>query len=260
MYSWLTFIGIKIALDYIIIQNVVGFMKKHYALLLAPFLFSACQQYDVEPKITFKPPKYVEELPSKEEEETFGNNGSLFGKGRNPLFTDKKAMYLNDIITVVISEQASASSNAQKKLSQNNNTALGGANGEYFGVNRPNPLLGKLNDIANYNMTTNSATSYAGQGSNTRNEQFTTTLTARVVKVMNNGNYFISGRRELLVNGEKQIMQLSGVISPNNINQKNEINSRFIADARILYTTQGDLKQSTTQGWGTRVAEALWPF
>jgi flagellar L-ring protein precursor FlgH len=59
-----------------------------------------------------------------------------------------------------------------------------------------------------------------------------------VVKVLNNGNYFISGRRELLINGEKQIMQISGVIRPIDIDPDNMILSTQIADAKILYKTE----------------------
>lgn len=51
---------------------------------------------------------------------------------------------------------------------------------------------------------------------------------------MSNGNYFIEGSRELLINGEKQIIQLSGVIRPYDIGQDNTIDSRYIADAKIF--------------------------
>jgi len=51
----------------------------------------------------------------------------------------------------------------------------------------------------------------------TKNASFTTTVSARIVKVMVNGNYFIVGRREIMVDDQKQIMQLSGVIRPYDI-------------------------------------------
>ena len=37
---------------------------------------------------------------------------------------------------------------------------------------------------------------------------------------MENGNYFISGKREILVDRQKQTIQISGVIRPYDIDQK----------------------------------------
>ncbi len=237
-------------------------MNKAWMLLpLLAFVFTGCYSVDPEPRLTFEPPKYVEELPSKEMDDEMPRMGSLFGQGENPLFTDRKARHINDIITVVISENTSSSSSGQKKLSQTNNTALGGGNLAFKGTEgHQSRHLQGLNDLANYDFNSVSNTAYQGQGSVKRDENFKTTVTVRVVKVMNNGNYFIHGKRQLLINGEKQIIQISGVISPYDIDQNNEIPSRKISDARIAYLTEGDVRQSTKQGNGTRALEALWPF
>lgn len=237
-------------------------MEKAWTLsLLTLIVFSGCYQVDPEPQLTFEPPKYVEELPSKELDDDMPRMGSLFGRGENPLFTDRKARKINDIITVVIAENTSSSTSGKKKLSQTNNSALGGANIDYKGKpGYQSSHLQDLNNMGNYDYNSASTTEYQGQGSVSRDENFKTTVTVRVVKVMNNGNYFIHGKRQLLINGEKQIIQISGVISPYDINQNNEIPSKKISDARIAYLTEGDVRQSTKQGDTTRAIEALWPF
>ncbi|EQC2553550.1 flagellar basal body L-ring protein FlgH, partial [Campylobacter coli] len=99
-----------------------------------------------------------------------------------------------------------------------------------------------------------------GTGTQSRNESFNTTISTRVIKILSNGNYFIEGSRELLINGEKQIIQLSGVIRPYDIGQDNTIDSRYIADAKILYKTEGEVDRSTRKPWGSKVIEAIWPF
>ena len=101
---------------------------------------------------------------------------------------------------------------------------------------------------------------FQGAGSQNRQETFSTTIAARIIKVLQNGNYFIEGSREVLINGEKQIIHLSGVVRPNDIARDNTIESRFIADAKIMYDTQGELKKSTQKGWGTQLIESIWPF
>ena len=86
--------------------------------------FTACATTD--PQISFRPPVYVEEIPPREEEEDFGNPGSIFGRGDNLLFSDRRAMQLNDLVTVIINQTAQASSSADKNLHENSNSTLTG--------------------------------------------------------------------------------------------------------------------------------------
>jgi flagellar L-ring protein precursor FlgH len=203
----------------------------------------------------------VEQLPSKEKGDSIQNEGSLFGRGDNPLFSDRKAMNVNDLVTVVINENIFQSSSAQKSLSKNTNDNLGGGLFTATGGNGAvSSLANKINGLANIGFQTNSQNSFSSKGDNTRNEKFTTTISARVIKILNNGNYFIMGSREMLINGEKQIIQISGVIRPYDIDQTNTIDSKYIADAKILYKTEGEIDQNSKKGWGTRLVEAVWPF
>jgi len=238
-------------------------MNKIYLSILLTFLgFSGCSQHAVDPEISFEPPVYVEQLPSRETHENMDSKGSLFGQGDNPLFSDHKAMHVHDIVTVVISETAQSSSSNTKKLAETDVSALGGgvfaagagAGGTAAGA------IGTLNRATDVGFTTNSTSSFDGTGTAGHNNTFSTVVSAHVVKILSNGNYFISGRREILVDGEKQIIQLSGVIRPFDINQNNEVNSAQMADAKIMYKTEGDLKRATQQGWGTKLVQAIWPF
>jgi len=231
--------------------------KTHITLLLTLLAFSGCSQHVVDPEIDFKPPEYVEQLPSRETHENMDSQGSLFGQGDNPLFSDHKAMHVHDIVTVIISETATSSSSNSKTLAETDASALGG--GTFVGGPQ-NPLATNLNKLSNVGFTSNSSSSFDGSGTAASNNSFTTTVSARVVKILTNGNYFVSGRREILVDGEKQIVQLSGVIRPFDINQNNQINSAQMADAKIMYKTEGDVKRATEQGWGTKLVQSLWPF
>lgn len=221
--------------------------------------FSGCTANLTEPEIDFQPPKYVEEMPPREESEDFASTGSIFGQGDNPLFSDHKAMHVNDIVTVVISEAAKSSSTGAKALSETDSLALGG--GTFTGAGGTSgSVANRLNGITNIGFSANSTSSYAGKGSATKDASFTTTVSARVVKVLSNGNYFISGKREILVDEQKQIIQISGVIRPYDIDQTNTINSSQMSDAKILYKTQGDVDRAGNRGWGSKIVEAVWPF
>ena len=226
-------------------------------LFVLLFALSGCGA-STEPEISMKPPAYLEELPPKQSDNIQTAPGSLFGKGDNPLFSDKKAMNVNDLVTVVIQESTSQSTQANRSSSKNNTSNLSGGT-----LTAGGQLANVANNISNYSnigFQTNSSANYTGTGAQTRNESFNTTVSTRVIKILSNGNYFIEGSRELLINGEKQIIQLSGVIRPYDIGQDNTIDSRYIADAKILYKTEGDVATSTKKPWGTRFFEAIWPF
>ena len=33
-----------------------------------------------------------------------------------------------------------------------------------------------------------------------------------------------------------------------------------MSDAKILYSTQGDIERASKQGWATKLIQAIWPF
>ncbi|WP_331775901.1 flagellar basal body L-ring protein FlgH [Sulfurospirillum sp. 1612] len=236
-------------------------MRKILFVSGTALLLIGCSTHPVDPKITMKPPVYVDQTPSRVNDAPQSNPGSLFGQGDNPLFSDLKAMHVNDIVTVTISENIAQSSSAAKSLSKSSKDSLGGGLVTNNGSNSTlKKVTDTINGVANIGFSTDSSNSFSGSGSNTRDETFTTTISARIIKILNNGNYFIEGSRELLLNGEKQIIQISGVIRPYDIDQANTIDSKYIADAKILYKTQGDMDRSTTKPWGTKFLESIWPF
>lgn len=231
------------------------------SLAVITFFVHGCTADLVEPEIDFQPPTYVEQMPAKEEQQDFVSTGSIFGQGDSPLFSDHKAMHINDIVKVIISETAKSSSSGAKQLSESNSLALGG-----LGLSVPNPAspvanyTNAISAVAGVGANSKSTSSFKGQGSATKDAQFTTTISARIVKVLSNENYFIMGKREILIDNQKQIIQISGVIRPYDINQNNEILSSQMSDAKIFYKTQGDIDGATKQGWGTKIVQAIWPF
>ncbi|MDD5157198.1 flagellar basal body L-ring protein FlgH [Sulfurimonas sp.] len=240
-------------------------MKKtflFYTITFCVILFtSGCTANLTDPEMDFKPPVYVEQMPSLEDKKDFGAVGSIFGQGDNPLFSDHKAMHVNDIVTVVISESAKSSNTGSKQLSESDTSALGGGAFTSTGANAAvSSAVGKVNGLANIGFNSTSNNAYKGQGSATKDAAFNTTVSARIIKVLQNGNYFISGKREILVDDQKQMIQIGGVIRPYDIDQYNKISSSKISEAKILYKTEGDVERATKQGWGTKIIQAIWPF
>lgn len=236
-------------------------MKKTLLMTLAPLytilFLSGCSANLVDPEINFEPPVYVEQMPAREDNQDFVSTGSIFGQGDNPLFSDHKAMHVHDIVTVVISETTKSSSSGAKSLAKTDASNL---NGGIFASGGMPSVASSLNGLTNVGFQSGSDNTFKGQGSATKDAAFTTTVSARIVKVLQNGNYFISGKREILIDNQKQIIQISGVIRPYDIDQYNKIGSAQISEAKILYKTQGDVDSATKQGWGTKIIQNIWPF
>lgn len=220
-----------------------------------------CTAKLTEPEIDFKPPEYVEQMPAFSGEKETSSLGSIFGRGDNPLFSDHKAMHVNDIVTVSITETAKSSNSAKKQLSEADTSKLGGGVFATAGGNSAvGSWVGKANGLTDIGYASDSSSSFSGQGSYSKDASFTTIVSARVIKVLENGNYYINGRREILIDDEKQVIQISGVIRPYDIDQDNNIASSQMSNAKILYSSEGDIDRSTKQGWGTKLVQAVWPF
>ena len=81
-----------------------------------------------------------------------------------------------------------------------------------------------------------------------------------VREVFPNGNLYIEGKKEIIINNERQYIILSGVIRPEDIQTDNSITSDLIADARIEYSGRGVLADKQRPGWAGRILDYVWPF
>lgn len=222
-------------------------------MIITAYYLAGCSAHMASPQMDMKEPNYVQ-YPSPEiNKKCYAHEGSVYGRGQNPIFIDRKAMHINDVVTVVIDESSTQSSVGNKNISDLSQNNMGGG---VFGGG----ILKNLNGLTDVSFKTNTNNSFSGTGASSRNEKFKTTITARVVKILNNGNYFIAGSRELLMNDAKQIVRVTGVIRSNDIDQYNTINSKYIADAKILYLNQGDIREATRQPWGSKMVGSVWPF
>ena len=70
----------------------------------------------------------------------------------------------------------------------------------------------------------------------------------------------ISGSREVIVNNEKQLIVVTGVIRPRDISSENIVLSTYISDAKIVYSGSGIVNDSQRKGWLANIIDVLSPF
>lgn len=185
------------------------------------------------------------------------SSGSIWQSSSASMTDDLKARRRGDIVTIVISENASASKEANTATSRNSAMSAGITN--LVGIQKNQEVSKYLGDLKNL-ITAENASKFAGSGSTSRLEKLQATITARVVDVLPNGNLLIEGRRNVKVNDEDQEIILEGTVRARDIAPDNTINSIYIADAKITYSGRGIISDRQSPGWLMNIIEKIWPF
>jgi|GEM_PF-735912 len=158
------------------------------------------------------------------------------------LFTDKKGKQVDDLLTILIVEQAQAKNNTRTETDIDQKSAFNLAAGK-----------GKLAGlIPGMGMGFNQASDYDGQGKTSRSGEVAGKVSARVVAIYENGNMLIEGHKEVEINNETEIIRVTGIIRPEDINYDNTLFSHKIANAKIQYTGKGDTQNAHRPGIFTR--------
>ncbi|QKE27600.1 flagellar outer membrane L-ring protein FlgH [Arcobacter acticola] len=230
--------------------------NSNFILILLPFIFLGCAVTS-EPELDFNKPDV--QIPKKPPE-PIKNKGSLYSQRGTSLFADKKDLQVGDIIQIVISEDLTSKSTNKRELSSTRDNSLGGGLLASTGTNGLSSVANKVNSTLGVGFSTNSDSSDKGSVKTSLDETFETTVSAIIEETYENGNYYIKGRKEMLVEGQKQEIIVSGVIRPYDITSDNSINSSQIADLKLLYDKDGTESEILETPWGLKLIRKIWPF
>lgn len=228
-------------------------MYKYIPLLLLLLFLSSCSGANYS-QIT-EIPEPLEEIQTPGSQEH--DSGSLWSERSDSLFSDHKAQNIGDIITVTISEQASATKEATTTTGKSSNWTAGIPN--LLGLENSSVIAKNHLDLSNLINATVS-NSFDGSGKTVRTDNLSASLTTQVVGKYPNGNLKIRGGKEVTVNNEVQIIYITGIIRPVDITAANSIDSEKILNARISYTGKGVISDKQETGWLGRAIDNIWPF
>lgn len=158
--------------------------------------------------------------------------GSIYSSNTRflDLTRDFRANQLDDIVTILVTENASAvaagvTNTSRKSSAQNGISALGGT------LAATNPLV---------NLATLGGTQQLqGSGQTSRTLTLSTTLSARVIDVRPNGTLIVEGTRDIVINSEKQAVTVRGVVRPTDITTANTVRSTQVANLEIEVNGKG---------------------
>ncbi|HSO21160.1 MAG TPA: flagellar basal body L-ring protein FlgH [Desulfosarcina sp.] len=173
------------------------------------------------------------------------------------LFADQKARTIGDVVTIKIAESSAATNKASTATDRS--SSLSASIDAFFNAEKrfpaDQPFFNPFSRVAG-----GVESEFEGTGTTRRSGDLNAYITALVTQVLPNGNLVITGSREVLINNENQVIQLTGVVRPRDINADNQVLSTYVADARISYSGSGVVNDRQRPGWLTTIVMKVWPF
>ncbi|HKU13563.1 MAG TPA: flagellar basal body L-ring protein FlgH [Steroidobacteraceae bacterium] len=171
-----------------------------------------------------------------------GDAQSMFDElSYRALVGDTKARQIGDVLTVIVQEAASASSSADLRTQRRL-----GFTGE-AGTNGAGP----------YSASAATRTDNDGAGRTQRSGRLLAQISVRVIGVNERGDLQIAGEQSLEINGEEQLITLSGIVRPRDVTADNTVLSSRIADARIRFAGEGFVTDQSKPGLLARIFNFL---
>jgi len=173
-------------------------------------------------------------------------------EGASSIYTEKRARRIGDVITVLIQENTNATAVAGSQYQKTGSIAAGG--GTAVGSLGQN-VLNSTNNIG-----LGLSSSHQGSGISNGSTTITSEMTVKITTVLPSGNYMIEGTHYIVVNEDKQTVDITGEIRPDDISSENTISSLRIANAKIKLTGSGPASETANPGLLTRVLSWIGLF
>jgi flagellar L-ring protein precursor FlgH len=159
---------------------------------------------------------------------------SIWDGGRADIFSDPRAAKIGDVVTVqiAINDSASFGNATDRSLNSQVNTGFNWTLTTGTQMTQFEPQI-----------TSNSQSSTQGQGTIDRAEKIQLSVAAVVTDVLPNGNLIVSGTQEVRVNYELRMLNVAGIVRPQDISKDNTISYDKIAEARISYGGRGRIME-----------------
>lgn len=186
------------------------------------------------------------------------HNGAIFqaGKNEHPLFEDRRARNVGDVLTINIVETTKADQSATSTASHagsvnaSSPTVTGGTTAKTL--------------LFPYKVTDSSAGALSDKSANTGANTFTGTITVTVIEVLPNGNLLVGGEKQVAINQNSEYIRLSGVVDPATIiisATGYSVQSNQVADVHLEYKgSNANVDKSQLLGMVGRAFLSFLPF
>jgi len=170
-------------------------------------------------------------------------------KNMKALYTDDVAHNIGDVLTILVTENSKVDNKAKRDMKKeaDKSTTFNGK-------------VGGFADLGEFGVSAKSSNKLNGKADYKDERSFTDSVTVVVVDVLPNRNLVIMGTRSRDIAGDRQTIEISGIVRPSDISFKNTIRSEQVADFRIVTKNSGIAAPYTKPGWLGRIFDIIWPF
>jgi flagellar L-ring protein precursor FlgH len=178
-------------------------------------------------------------------------NGTIYQAATyRPLFEDRRARFVGDLVTITIEEKTQAAKQASSNGAKN-----GSADASISSIARlPLKALQGLGITASTKIQNDDKS--AANSSNS----FSGSVTVTVIEVLANGNLLVAGEKQIALDKGTEFIRLSGIVQPDTLLAGNTVSSARVADARIEYRTSANFDQAELMNWLGRFFLSILPL
>jgi len=175
--------------------------------------------------------------------------GGLFRSGyTGSLISDRRAVRVGDILTVVLDESTQSSKSAGTSFGKESS----------IGIDVPTVLGKAYPDVAT---SAGAERDFKGSAKSSQQNTLRGSIAVSVHRVLPNGTLLVKGEKALRLNQGDEYIRLTGLVRIDDINRYNQVSSQSVANAKISYAGRGVLNDSNSAGWLTRFfASPLFPL
>ena len=152
------------------------------------------------------------------------------------LTSDVRAMHAHDLISIVVVETLSASTDGSVK-----NARSSSASSQVASLFQK---LSAANSLQNL-VSQNSASGLTAQGQSVTNSSLNTVVGGQVVSVLPNGILVIEADRQVAFNQQTQMIRLRGLVRPSDVNASNQVLSTAVSDLELEVVGKGIINDYT---------------
>ena len=176
--------------------------------------------------------KFVNEARARSLEAPPAAPGSIWVPGSRlaDASRDLRASQVDDVLTILVVENASAVASGTTKTQRTSSTK--NSVGALAGITKATGPWSNLAGVSG-------DTQLNGQGTTSRDIVISTTLTARIAAVLPNGAMLVEASKDVGINSENQIITVRGVVRPADIGADNTVRSDHLGQLEVKVNGRG---------------------
>jgi len=205
------------------------------------------------PSTNIKQPLTARPLPQANP--AAAGNGAIYQAGVNerPLFEDRRARNVGDVIIVNIVETTSASGKSGHDDGNTGSIALSTPT-----INAG--AAGTSLQVAPVGVTGSSSIKSASTSDSSGSNTFSGAITVTVTEVLPNGNLRVAGEKQVAIKLSEEYVRFSGVVNPATISGTNTVQSTQVADVHVEYKGANNIDAAAVISMFNRIFFSVLPF